>query len=50
MACHFGPVLPSARADFTISSITIPFSACIQTMVPSSPALRMARKIIPSSA
>ena len=31
------------------SSMTMPFSACMHTRVPSSPAFRMARKMVPSS-
>ena len=48
-AWYFGEVLPSASAILTISSMTIPFSACMQTRVPSSPALRIARNSVPSS-
>ena len=48
-AWYFGSRWPSASAILTSSSMTTPFSACMQTRVPSSPALRMARKIVPSS-
>ena len=41
---------PRSRAMRTSSSMTTPFSACMHTRVPSSAALRIARKMVASSA
>ena len=48
-AWYFGPVLPSASAFFTSTSITPPFSACMQMVPPFWPVRSSARKMLASS-
>ena len=40
---YFGSIFPSATASRMISSMTMPFSACMQMRVPFRPACRKAR-------
>ena len=48
-AWNFGAVCPSASARRTSTSITSPFSACMQIVPPLVPVLSSARKMLPSS-
>jgi len=48
-AWYFGAVLPSASAFFTSTSMTPPFSACMQIVPPFLPVRSMARKMLASS-
>ena len=48
-AWYFGAVLPSASAFFTSTSMTPPFSACMQMVPPFFPVLSSALKMLASS-